>query len=216
MKIKPLLARLQTAIGRDDLIEQMVLLPAPKKSLSEKKLRSKSIKLIVGYDGSPNSHTALDIAFCIAHQTHLATTIKVNVHGVYVLEEQANIADHHYFNYPQNRDKFTNPSNQYFDFYFSQSKTTVLMPPKPQLLNYSSPEKADKILWQAKNLAQEWQSDFQCHLRFGNLGTELKKVVALENADALVLGCSSIHHPVIESLDPKFPCAVLGIPQCLD
>ena len=96
MKIKPLLARLQTAIGRDDLIEQMVLIPAPKKCLSEKKIRAKSIKLIVGYDGSPNSHTALDIAFCIAHQTHLATNMTVNVHGVYVLEESPNISDRHY------------------------------------------------------------------------------------------------------------------------
>ncbi|MDB9441323.1 universal stress protein [Sphaerospermopsis kisseleviana CS-549] len=211
VKIKPLLARLQGAIGRHDLIEQMVLLPAPKKCLSEKNSLVKSIKLIVGYDGSPNSHTALDIAFCIAHQTHLASNIQVNVQAVYVLEEQASISDYHKFNYPPN---WAGLTHQYFEL--SQSTTMVLTPSKPQLLTTSAPEKADKILWQAKNLAQEWQSDFKSHLRFGNLSNELKKVVELETADALVLGCQSINHPVIESLDPHFPCAVLGIPRCLD
>lgn len=211
MKIKPLLARLQSAIGRYDLIEQMVLLPAPQKCLSEKNLPAKSIKLIVAYDGSPNSHTALDIAFCIAHQTHLASNVQVNVQAVYVLEEQAKISEYHYCNYPRNWAEIT---HQYSEL--SQSTTMVLTPPKPQLLTTSAPEKADKILWQAKNLAQEWQSNFQSHLRFGNLSTELKKVVELESADALVLGCQSINHPVIERLDPHFPCAVLGIPRCLD
>ncbi len=43
-----MLARLQSAIGRDDLIEQMVLLPEPKKPFAKKAQREKSINLIVG------------------------------------------------------------------------------------------------------------------------------------------------------------------------
>jgi hypothetical protein len=38
--------------------------------------------------------------------------------------------------------------------------------------------------------------------------------VELEAADALLLGCQSINHPLIERLDAD--CPVLGIPKCLD
>jgi hypothetical protein len=211
VKIKPLLARLQSAIGRYDLIEQMVLLPAPKKYVSNTDSQAKTINLIVGYDASPNSHTALDIAFCIAHQTHLATNIKVNVQAAYVVEEQPISDFYHHLNLPQKQLQL-----EYQLAHLSPSSTLVLTPEKPQSIAISTPEKADKILWQAKNLAQEWQSHFKSHLRFGNLCTELKKVVELEDADALFLGCQSSNHPVIERLEPNFPCAVLGIPSCLD
>ncbi|WP_413172533.1 universal stress protein [Anabaena azotica] len=210
VRIKPLLARLQSAIGRYDLMEQMILIPDPQKCVSEKDSQAKSINLIVGYDASPNSHTALDIAFCIAHQTHLATNIQVNVQAVYVLEEQPSSYSNHR-SMPQKQLAVEYPACE-----VTQSKTLVLTPSKPQLITSSIPDQADKILWQAKNLAQEWQSYFKSHLRFGNLGTELKKVVELEAADVLFLGCQSINHPLIDTLDPNFPCAVLGIPSCLD
>jgi len=79
VKIKPILARLQSAIGRDDLIEQMVLLPGTQKSSAKKGSKAKSANLIVAYNGSPQSHTALDIAFWIAHQTTLARKIQSSV-----------------------------------------------------------------------------------------------------------------------------------------
>ncbi|TAE58683.1 MAG: universal stress protein [Nostocales cyanobacterium] len=211
MKIKPLLARLQSAIGRYDLMEQMVLLPAAKKSMSDKDSPAKSVKLIVAYDGSPNSHTALDIAFCIAHQTHLATNTQVNVQVVYVLEKQADLTDDYNFKLNKN-----NRDLEYVDCDLPQSQTLLLSPAKPNLSSISAAEKADTILWQAKTLAQEWQNYFKSHLRFGELCSELKKVVELETADALFLGCQSINHPLIDKLDSNFPCAVLGIPQCLD
>ncbi|MBK1988388.1 universal stress protein [Sphaerospermopsis aphanizomenoides BCCUSP55] len=211
MKVKPLLARLQSAIGRYDLMEQMILLPAPQNCMSDKDSQANSINLIVGYNASPNSHTALDIAFCIAHQTKLATNIQVNVQAVYVLEEHSISSSHHNLSLPQKQLNLG-----YGNYDVTQSKTSVLTQSKPQLITNSIEDKADKILWQAKNLAEEWQSYFKSHLRFGNLCAELKKVVELEAADVLVLGCQSSHHPLIDSLANDFPCAVLGIPSCLD
>jgi hypothetical protein len=64
----------------------MVLLPEPKKSLVLVSSRASCVNLVVGYSASPKSHTALDIAFWIAHQTHLATNNLVTVHAVYVFD----------------------------------------------------------------------------------------------------------------------------------
>lgn len=82
-----MLVRLQDAINRDDLIEQMLLHCNPITSFSEQAESTKSINFIVGYNSSPNSHTALDISLLIAHQTRLATKLDVLVQVVYVLEE---------------------------------------------------------------------------------------------------------------------------------
>lgn len=210
MKIKPLLARLESAIGRSDLVDQMLLIPSVKECHNDKYSAIKPIKLMVGYDGSPNSHTALDIAFCIAHQTHLASKIEVKVEAVYVLEEQIINSDGYSYHRLKSPEKSVELENMGSNLPILETtfKTTAL--------TQSKPEKADKILWQARNLAGEWQSYFQSHLRFGNLCTELQKVVELEAADALFLGCQSINHPLIERLDSDFPCPVLGIPTCLD
>jgi hypothetical protein len=210
VKIKPLLARLEIAIGRSDLIDQMVLIPSNKECHSDKYSPIKPIKLIVGYDGSPNSHTALDIAFCMAHQTHLASKTEVKVQAVYVLEDQiVSYSGDSYSNYSSKSPKKSLELER-IDSNLPELETTF----KTMVLEQSRPEKADKILWQARNLAAEWQSCFKSHLRFGNLCTELQKVVELEAADALLLGCQSINHPLIERLDAD--CPVLGIPKCLD
>jgi len=52
VNIKPMLARLQGAMGLDDLIEQMVLLP-PASSPSDWAESTKSVNLVVGYNSSP-------------------------------------------------------------------------------------------------------------------------------------------------------------------
>ena len=90
MNIKPMLARLQGAMGLDDLIEQMVLLP-PASSPSDWAESTKSVNLVVGYNSSPSSQTALDITMWIAHQTRLVTQRQVTVQVVYVVDENQNV-----------------------------------------------------------------------------------------------------------------------------
>lgn len=212
-----MLVRLQSAIGRDDLIEQMVLL-SPKTSCTEKAQPAKSINLIVGYNSSPNSHTALDIAFWIAHQTRLATNVQVIVQAVYVVENNQKSQYLDVFHSEMHEPSLACPVN-----YASKSTTSVLS--QPQLTsNVLSVEtkladtltQADRILWQARSLAEEWQGSFKAHLRFGCVAEELQKVVKLEAADILFLGCKSINHPIIQTLDSDFPCVVLGIPNSIN
>ncbi len=212
-----MLARLQSAIGRDDLIEQMVLLPEAKKPFSKRVSKAKSANLIVAYNGSPQSHTALDIACWIAHQTSLATNFQVTVQAVYVVEKNFshqsldifNVAD----NQPQLECQLSNISP--VKLRLNQPKGTAILQ-QLERESRTSLKEADRIIWQAKTLAEEWQGSFKSHLRFGNLSTELKKVVKSETADILFLGCKSINHPIIETLGNNFPCAVLGIPNCID
>lgn len=210
MQIKPMLARLQSATGRDDLIEQMVLLPEPKKPFSKKPQTAKGVNLIVAYDASPNSHTALDIAFWIAHQTRLATNAEVTVQAVYVIEDNQSIQYPNILTFPQQQ-----PSLECEVSQVSKSVTQVLTQPKLQT-TIAPLQQADIILWQARSLAEEWQGSFKSHLRFGSIAIELKKVVESETADILFLGCNSVNHPMIEALGFNFPCAVLGIPSCIE
>ncbi|MFW9261854.1 universal stress protein [Nostoc sp. CALU 546] len=205
-----MLARLQSATGRDDLIEQMVLLPEPKKPFYNKPQSSKAVNLIVAYDGSPKSHTALDVAFWIAHQTRLATNVEVTVQAVYVLEDNQSSQYPNILSFPQQQ-----PSLECQVSEVSKSVTLVLTQPKLQTV-VTPLQQADIILWQARSLAEEWQGCFKSHLRFGCISTELAKVVEAENADILFLGCNSVNHPMIEALGSNFPCAVLGIPSCID
>jgi hypothetical protein len=213
VKIKPMLARFQNAIGRNDLIEQMVLLPEPKKLFHKKAQKAKSINLIVGYNASPKSHTALDIAFCIAHQTHLATNTQVVVQAVYVAEANLTLASD-IVSWKNNQPLLECPVSD-------TEKSVTLVLTQPKLEHLSGKEvtpftQADKVLWQAKSLAEEWQGEFKSHLRFGHISTELKKVVSSEAADVLLLGCESADHPIVDRLGSNFPCAVLGIPNCID
>lgn len=161
-----MLVRLQSALGRDDLVEQMVLLPEPK-TLTPGTKSSTSTNLVVGYNGSPNSQTALDITLWIAHQTRLATQKQVTVHIVYIV-------DHNQF------------------------------------------EQADRILWQARCLADEWRDSLKAHLRFGTVATELTAVVASTEADLVLLGCNTTQHSLIQQLKSDLPCPVLGIPNLLN
>ncbi|MFM6116702.1 MAG: universal stress protein, partial [Sphaerospermopsis kisseleviana] len=158
MKIKPMLARLQSAMGRDDLIEEMVLLPEDQKCFSERVSEAKSVNLIVGYNGSPESHTALDIAFWICHQTSLASNTQVTVQAVYVVEENVNyqlVDILKLCDYQPSLEPELNNLSKPVNFLLTQPKATSILPHLEREFRTSLKE-ADKILWQAKTLAEEW------------------------------------------------------------
>ncbi len=237
MKIKPMLERLESAMGRYDLMERMVLLPEPAAPACDGANFTKSVNFVVGYNSSPSSQTALDITLWMAHQTRLATHRQVTVQVVYVVGETQSS------HCPQvlKAAKDTNsPSIHYSQLELSESSealkytTPVLTQPTYTALATSrrltpadrqsfktmfSPthpfEQADRILWQARCLAEEWRGAFKAHLRFGCLAAELRKVVESESAVLLFLGCSDANHPIVRELGPNFPCAVLGIPPML-
>jgi len=226
VNIKPILVRLQNAIGRNDLFEQMVLHSAPTTPFSEQAQSEKSVNLIVGYNSSPQSHTALDLTLLIAHQTHLATKAQVTVQIVYVLEENQS---NDYQEILPIEDVTNNTSACQVPLYSPATSpsrrfgTRVLTQIKlqanaacPQRTSVDQFTQAEYILRQAISLAEEWKSSFKAHLRFGCVATELQKVVESEPADLLILGCSSAKHPLVQKLGSHFPCSVLGIPNCVD
>lgn len=176
MDIRPMLVRLQGALNRYDLIDKMLLLPglAPKPLGWEQNLDA--THLVVGYNTSPGSQTALDLTLWIAHQTRLVTRKLVTVQVVYVVEHQ----DQH-----------------------------------SQRMHPAAIEQADRVLWQARSLAEEWRDVLKTHLRVGNVATELAKVVQAEAASVLLLGCQTPEHPLVRQLGPQFPCPVVGIPPQL-
>jgi nucleotide-binding universal stress UspA family protein len=196
MKIKSMLMRLQTALNIDNLSNQMLLLPGETaaKLVSEPKATT---TIVIGYNDSPNSRTALDFALWMAHQTRLASRTQVVVHVVYVLEQS--------------------PSVELATRSRSATATltrTGVQEVMPLMLNQL--EEGDRILWQARNLADEWRGSLEAHLRFGDVATELCNIVEAEGADLLFVGCSSDRHPLIQQLTPRFPCPVLGIPTELE
>ncbi|MBD1928468.1 universal stress protein [Trichocoleus sp. FACHB-90] len=234
MNIKPMLVRLESAIGRNDLMEQMMLLPGSVSSSSVNTESKKSVNLIVGYNRSPSSQTALDVALWIAHQTRLVTKKQVTVQIVYVVDD--NSSNHHpnFFDFKP----ASNPSIQYSPLNSKasafKSATPVFTQPTHQPVA-ASPRvtsvdpsyframfyqdqfaQANRVLSQARSLAEEWSSSFKAHLRFGCLAAELKKAVEAEAAAALLLGCNSINHPLVQQLGDDFPCPVLGIPSVLN
>ena len=90
MNLKTMLARFESALGYQNLAEEMVLVPEPQVQRYERSKatkQAKSINFIVGYNSSPKSQTALDITLWIAHQTRLVTTQEVTVQVVYVIDE---------------------------------------------------------------------------------------------------------------------------------
>jgi hypothetical protein len=231
-----MLVRLEGAMDRNDLIEQMVLLPEPASAASKWSSSTKSVNLVVGYNASPRSQTALDLTMWIAHQTRLVTQKQVTVQVVYVVDEQQGIQCPDTF-IPDNF-SHSSVSREPSDFLKAlpskKSAKSVLQQPKPQVLAVASKKKsvkrrrtklasaqsewfeqADRILWQARCLAEEWRGSFKAHLRFGNVATELKEVVESEAATLLFLGCNSINHPIVQNLGSNFPCSVLGIPNGL-
>lgn len=226
MNIKPLLVRLQNAIGRDDLIEQMVLHSTPKKHISEETQSKKSVNLIVGYNSSPNSHTALDIALLIAHQTRLATKTQVTVQVVYVIEDNQCSNNTNVLPIDEvanNRVSETIPLHLLASCTLGEFDTGVTTrtkfqgnAPYSQDISVDKFAQAEGIIRQATCLAAEWKTSFKAHLRFGCVASELQQVVISESADILFIGCHSVNHPLVQKLGSDSPCSILGIPSSIN
>ncbi|MGA9379011.1 MAG: universal stress protein [Phormidium sp.] len=230
MNIKPMLVRFQSAVGRDDLVEQMILLPGKKSSVSPT-TKSDSLNFVVAYNGSPRSHTALDITLLIAHQTRLATNKQVTVKIAYVIDDQGNSKLKHFpKNYTISGNSWQFPTASALKSITTEvgkakigalatsdrQTTTKSRPVKTTSSRNSIFERADQILWQARYLVEEWGDAFIAHLRIGSVAEELTKVVASEEADLLFLGCHSAKHSLVQKLGVTFPCPVLGIPDSIN
>jgi nucleotide-binding universal stress UspA family protein len=205
MNLKLILARLQNALGSQDV--QNLILRMPVTSLAQdnrNNISERSLNLVVGYDGSPDSQAALDLALLIAHQTRLATQNQVTIHVVYVLDDMQIELLTKIYSSPKavrhwQKKSISVATHSGTQALATQSKMSLLA-------------QADQILWQARCLADEaWKGTFVAHLRFGSLAAELEKIVETETADILLLGCRSQDSLVMRQLNANLPCAVLGI-----
>ncbi|MGC1393998.1 MAG: universal stress protein, partial [Coleofasciculaceae cyanobacterium] len=143
MNIKSMLVRLGCAMNRTDLLEQMMLLP---ESVSQKDNSDKPINLVVGYDASPHSQTALDLALLIAHQSRLATQKQVTVQVVYVMAEKPAIPSSTILQSAKISDLLIEQfSRQMKSSVSSKSTTSVLTKPKSQQLVETSRQTLEKI-----------------------------------------------------------------------
>lgn len=261
-----MLVRLQGALGSTDLIDQILLLPqrpkgdraSGKSHLSSGRARRAAkrhvqanqaseaasgtdaeINLVVGYNSSPKSQTALDLTLWIAHQTRLATRRQVTVQVVYVINPTDCLDS-----IPTTTDfRPVRASKK------SAAKRGIPMPElEVELNSYSATseragaiatldeptledaglpfsnhpmcqtqqfEQADRILWQARCLANEWRGSLKTHLRFGQVAQELRSVAKAESAVLLWLGCDSPKNPIVRTLSANSPCPVLGVPPSL-
>lgn len=227
-----MLARLENALGRTDLTKQMILLP---QSFAATTQASEETNLVVGYNGSPHSQTALDLTLWIAHQTRLATSKQITVQVVYVVNwadecqldhvSSQTVAKPMSGKSAYSRKKALSSSrsarsNRSSGTRHSSSSSAIAERPTLEALSQSVSqscqfmqfEEADRILWQARHLADEWRGSLKTHLRFGQVAQELRHVVEAESAALLLLGCESVKAPIVQELGPDFPCPVLGIP----
>lgn len=190
----------------------------------------KATNIVIGYNGSPNSQTALDFALWMAHQTRLVTNQQVIVHVVYVLEgaiSPSAVGSRAAGNPLPLHTAFQNGGVKRFPNSAVAMKSSSpqrmanpncvvqLEPPSVSPL-VNSLEQADRILWQARCMADEWRGSLEAHLRFGSLGMELRHVVQSVKADVLFVGCSAEEHPLIQQLIQGCSCPILGIPTELE
>lgn len=223
MNIKSMLLRLQSALGQDNLSDQMLLYSGAVTT------RRDSGNFVIGYNGSPNSQTALDFVLWMAHQTRLATQKAVTVHVVYVIDCYDSLN-------PSLVTPVTPISTEHqcqllsADAFGFQCGTVMALPSgtsggSTQTAERASAstatlthllERVDRVLWQARCLSDEWRGSLEAHLRFGAVATELRQVVEEQSADLLVVGCSSVEHPLVQQLIPCVTCPILGIPTELE
>lgn len=216
MNIKPVLARLHSTMDLDERMDQLLLLPRLTGSNSPKTATpSTATAIVVGYDGSANSQAALDLAFCVAHQMQLATRQQVMIHVVYVVACQNQSVVKPAQKRRAKRAKSKMKSGGLRLQATGEKQATAC---GTALLFRSDAdnrdlEEIDRVLWQARCLAEEWRGSFTTHLRFGDLATELETFINEEQAALLFLGCHSADHPLVQQLKDKLPCSVIGIPQ---
>lgn len=237
MNIKSMLVRLQNALDRNDLVDRLILLPGTAAAIDTP---GEPLNLIVGYNSSPKSHAALDLALWMAHQTRLATPRKpVIVQVVYVLD--GNPIDHYWPHHPSGKvppaggapvlsapvclpspplqlHPQTVLANSFGGFSPAEQPESVTRSAEMVSSVSIAPaedewfKQADQVLWQARCLANEWRGSLKTHLRFGQLGEQLEQVVKIERASLLILGCLGTEHPLVQHLSQDLPCPVLGIP----
>lgn len=214
MNILSMLVRLQGTLGRTDLVNKMLLVPAANSSRGT--TPDAEINLVVGYSSSPGSQTALDLTLWIAHQTRLATGRQVTVQVVYVIDDGI-------MNripvFETRRDSLARKPEAIDELPTGRTAIVELCeitPVKAHVGTAELFEQADRILWNARCLAEEWRGSLKTHLRFGTVVRELKEVVAAEKASLLILGCDSAQHPLVQQLGKEFLCPVLGIPPVLE
>lgn len=227
MNILSTLARLEDALGCTDLTKQMVLLP---KSSCADTQAAQVMNLVVGYNGSPGSQTALDLTLWIAHQTRLATRKQVTVQVVYVVDLQNDCGTSSAFSGPTSsqisryggkrsrsqatRVKHAPATAGSAVLLEKRSDAAEVSDSTPQSCQLNQFEHADRILWQARNLADEWRGSLKTHLRFGSVAEQLRQVVQAESAAVLLLGCHSVDNAIVQQLS-GLSCPVLGIPVAL-
>jgi nucleotide-binding universal stress UspA family protein len=208
VNILSMLVRLQGTLGRKDLVKQMVLLPQAKSELAPEK-SSSEINLVVGYSNSPRSQTALDLTLWIAHQTRLATGKQVTVQVVYVVEN--GLPKIPVFDAAKTLRRSVEAEEG------GAGRTATLQEVQTSPLGMTDVfETADRILWQARCLAEEWRGSLKTHLRFGSVTEEIQAVVESESAALLILGCEGKDHPLVQKFGEGLICPVLGIPSLLE
>lgn len=238
MNIRPMLVRLEGALECSNIAERMILIAKP--TLNQ--LDSGPLNLVVGYDSSPRSQIALDVALWIAYQTRLATSSEVMVQVVYVMESETQVqtstldllhqqesAGGIPSSLPDSRQlrgimdvrqrhrsaqgfdeaRLTMPIAPNLESDALSGQTTAVKTPPTQAEQFAQ---ADRILWQARCLADEWRGSLKTHLRWGQVATELRQVVEEEAGTLLVVGCETAEADLVKALGADFPCPVIGIP----
>ena len=226
-----MLARLQMTLDRNDLTERLILSEPRTSSLQSTALQIPTLHstglsvetgytLVVGYSGSLRSQAALDLTLCLAHQTRLATGKPVTVQVVYVVEEdEAEAPLYAPATSASVASSVAEPLGRR-----NRARTSVLAMPATRKTvtqeahdRASQFEQADRILWQARCLADEWRGSLKTHLRFGSVAEQLAQVVEAEKASLLILGCESCRLPLIHQIvRQNLSCTVLGIPPIAD
>ena len=226
-----MLARLQMTLDRTDLTERLILSEPRTSSFHSAALQIPTLQstglsietgytLVVGYSGSLRSQAALDLTLCLAHQTRLATGKPVTVQVVYVVEEEAESPLYA----PANSASVASIAVAEPLGRRNRARTSVLAMPATRKTvtqeahdRASQFEQADRILWQARCLADEWRGSLKTHLRFGSVAEQLAQVVEAEKASLLILGCESCRLPLIHQIvRQNLSCTVLGIPPIAD